>query len=135
MKDTTLERSIMSGIRQQLAILGVTLWRRNTGALRSRYKGRDRFVRFGEPGAADLWGVGPEGRHWEIEVKRPGQRPTMKQAAFLMIMHQQGAVAFWVDSIELAERVAVAILDGGRVKWHEDGDYDIEFDPEDDGLS
>jgi hypothetical protein len=84
-------------------------------------------VRFASPGMADLWGVDRNARHWEIETKRPGNRPTPKQLEWLKGMTARGCVAYWADSANIAERVAEAVLAGGRIAWVGDGcDYDVE---------
>ena len=84
------------------------------------------FVRFGQKGQSDLWGVDKRGVHWEIETKRIGQRPTPMQLEWLKSMTSKGCVAFWIDSANVAERVAESILSGGTIKWLGAGpDYDI----------
>ena len=87
------------------------LYRRNTGAMSGTYNGKKRFVRFSEPGQADLWGVQPKtARHCEIEIKRPGQKPTEAQYAWLFSCEALGAIAFWADSIESFDRQYRAAL-------------------------
>jgi hypothetical protein len=81
------------------------LYRRNTGAMSGTYNGKKRFVRFSEPGQADLWGIQPKtGRHVEVEVKRPGQVPTEAQYQWLVDCIQAGAIAFFADSVDMFER-------------------------------
>ena len=122
-----LERNISLQVRAALWPMGITLWRRNTGAVKATYKSKSRLVRFALEGQADLYGIGPGGRHWEIEVKRPGKKPTAKQFAWLRLCDQLGAVAFWTDSADLAARIAAAMLEGGRILWYDDGDYDVDL--------
>ena len=69
--------------------------------------------------------IGRFSRHWEIETKRPGNRPTPGQLEWLKTMSARGCVAFWVDSANIADRVAEAILDGGRIAWHDDDNFDV----------
>lgn len=117
------ESKVQSSIRVRLRRLGVVLHRRNTGAMREG----GRFIRFASPGQADLYGWDiRSGRHWEIEVKRPGNRPTPRQLEWLKECTRLGAVAYWADSVNIAERVAMAILDGCRIVWYENDDYDVE---------
>ena len=117
------ESKIQRSIVVRLSRLGITLWRRNVGAMQDG----ERFIRFASPGQSDLWGVDQQARHWELEVKRPGNKPTPKQLAWLKGMTARGAVAFWADSANVAERVAEAILAGGQIVWLGDGcDYDVE---------
>ena len=81
-------------------------WRNQTGALRAG----KRFIRFGEVGSADILGLlPPTGKLLAIECKRPGNRPTAAQAAWLDMVGRAGAVALVVDSIDsLARQLAEA---------------------------
>jgi hypothetical protein len=118
------ESKIQRSIVVRLERLGVKLWRRNVGGMTDSY---GHHVRFASPGMADLWGVDRNARHWEIETKRPGNRPTPKQLEWLKGMTARGCVAYWADSANIAERVAEAVLAGGRIAWVGDGcDYDVE---------
>ena len=116
------ENKIQRSIVVRLERLGVKLWRRNVGVMRKD----NRFIRFGSPGQSDLWGIDHLfHRHWEIETKRPGNRPTACQLLWLKEMSHLGCVAFWTDSANVAEQVAEAILDGGRIVWHNNDDFDV----------
>jgi hypothetical protein len=88
------------------------------------------FVRFAAPGQSDLYGMLPASHHSthvEIEVKRPGNKPTPTQLKWLKGMTDMGAIAFWCDSPTVAEDIMRAILAGGEVVWHEDENFDIEM--------
>ena len=115
------ESKIQRSIIVRLEHLGIMLWRRNVGAMQDE----ERFIRFGSPGQSDLWGIDSNAKHWEIEVKRPGNRPTPKQLAWLKMMSSRGCVAFWADSANIAERVAESILRGGKILWHDDDAFDV----------
>ena len=122
------ESKVQRAIVERLSRLGVKLWRRNVGAMTDK---AGNFVRFAAAGQSDLYGFLPAShgaRHIEIEVKRPGNKPTAAQLAWLKDMTARGAVAFWADDPGVAERVAQAVLNGGRIVWREDGTYDVEFD-------
>lgn len=121
------ESKVQRAIVVRLSRLGVRLWRRNTGAMTATHNGKTRHVRFAAPGQSDLWGVDRKARHWEIEVKRPGNKPTEKQMEWLKEMTARGCVAYWADCPNIAERVAEAILAGGRIVWREGCDYDVEM--------
>ena len=55
------------------------------------------------PGFPDLLGVIPgSGRACFIEVKRPGNKPTPAQFAFLETVRAKGAISFWADSVDSA---------------------------------
>lgn len=56
------------------------------------------YTRKGEP---DLIGcMRGDGRMFTIEVKRPGNRPTVLQAERLRWWKERGAISFWADSVE-----------------------------------
>ena len=118
-RESKVLRSVMVRLRHRF---GIRLFRRNIGAIREG----DRFVRFGRAGESDLWGIDSSGAHWEIEVKRPGNRPTSKQLAWLREMHELGCIAIWSDSANDIERIAEAVLAGGKVIWVGD-DFHIEM--------
>lgn len=80
-------------------IPGVKVWRQNTGAQVSEYKGKKRFMRFGQKGQADITGIAL-GVRVEIEVKRPGQKPSDDQRDWLRIIGMHFGISFWTDSIE-----------------------------------
>jgi hypothetical protein len=92
----------------------VRLWRRNVGGLEDRY---GHHVRFAAPGQSDLYGLDARARHWEIEVKAASKKPTAAQLRWLRHMTELGAVAFWGDNCNDIERVAEAIVAGGRIVW------------------
>lgn len=81
-------------------IPGVKVWRQNTGAVVSEYKGKKRFMRFGQKGQADITGLTNSGVRIEIEIKRGGEKPTDAQLDWLRTMWSYGAITFWTDSIE-----------------------------------
>lgn len=106
----TTERALMKAVMELLQSRGFIIFRRNTGAVRARYvrkdgSSRERFIRFSEPGAADLygWQIGT-GRHVEIEIKRPGLKPSTLQAQWLAQAEKDGCMSFWCDSMGMAER-------------------------------
>ena len=71
-RETKLVRSIRVRLLHRF---GIRLWRQNTGGFTDAY---GHHVRFGIPGQADLTGV-HKGRRWEIEIKRDGEKPTLRQ--------------------------------------------------------
>ena len=80
---------------------GVRCWRQNTGAFKGEYKGKRRFVRYGVTGQSDISGIMlPSGRRIEIEVKRPGNKPTEDQKAWMAMIREHGGIAFWCDSLD-----------------------------------
>lgn len=124
------ESKIQKSIIVRLDRLGIKLWRRNVGAMKRKNKdGSTRYIRFNKTGQSDLWGTDkhqPWARHWEIETKRLDEKPTPKQLAWLKMISGRGCVAFWSDNANVAERVAESILEGGRIIWHDDENFDVE---------
>ncbi len=119
-RESEIQRSIVMRLGHRF---GITLFRRNVGAMTDSY---GHHVRFAAPGQADLWGFDRTAKHWEIETKRPGNRPTDAQLKWLKYMSNLGCVAFWADSANIAERVAEAVLRGGVIVWHNDDAFDVE---------
>jgi hypothetical protein len=63
--------------------------------------GKERPVRFGEKGMADIIGVlKPSGRYVAIEVKRPGEQPTPEQEAFLREVADCNGIAIVARSVQ-----------------------------------
>jgi hypothetical protein len=110
------EKDLLKGAKDLISARGVVLLRNNTGALRNA---QGRLVRFGRPGSPDLYGaipasrVLPHGRSLWAEAKRPGNRPTPLQAAFLAELQSIGAAAFWFDDL----RQLRVFLDAALAGW------------------
>lgn len=123
-----LEREIQANGIAALAMIGIRLFRRNV-ALRvypATETQRRRVVRSAKPGMADTygWHIGT-GLHVEIEWKRPEERPTQAQLDWLWKCGQDGAIAFWSDSPAVALRVVQVCLEGGKIHWLPNGDFDV----------
>lgn len=94
-----------------------------------------RWCRVESSGMADLWGVFPDGRHLELEVKRPGEWPRDDQVKWLIAMNgarEDRSVAFWADNVETVKKVISYVNKGGRIVFVLDGSsrfgsYDIHF--------
>ena len=122
------ENPVRNSTVELLSPMGITLWRRNVGA----FHVDDRFIRCAEPGQSDLWGYDwPRGsewsRHWEIETKATGKRPTPAQLIWLKASTARGWVAFWADNVDTIVRVARATLDGGKIVWGQGDAFDVQF--------
>lgn len=111
-----LEKHVQAACVQILQAHGCRVFRRNVGRMVAEYKGRKRVFRSGEPGEADLYGWLPDGRHFEIEIKRRGQLPRPEQTRFLRDASRT-AVAFWVQSSDELLTVLPPILQGARVEF------------------
>ena len=127
-KETELVHNCMA----ILDALGVRCLRRNVvGRPWVDKRGRRRVVRSGAPGQADIWGIGPGGQHWEVEIKVPGEFPELEQWLWLRECHALGAIAFWVDSTLVLESIARGILAGGRIVWLDGASYHVQKPPVD----
>ncbi len=72
-------------------------WRNNSGA----WKAKDRFIRFGKKGSADILGIlPPDGRFLAVETKREGGILSLDQAAFLDRVRASGGLAMVVRSLD-----------------------------------
>ena len=114
------EGELVKSVMQLLQAHGFQVFRRNTGAMTSNYTRKDgstreRFVRFSVPGMADIWGwQALTGRHIEVEVKRRGVKPTPLQEQWLQSARDGGVIAFWCDSMEMAEEELAGASKLGR---------------------
>jgi hypothetical protein len=99
-----LETQILKGCLDWLnTVPGVWCWRQNTGGREwVDFYGKTHYVAFGIPGQADITGVA-HGDRVEIEVKRPGEKPTAEQWAWLEFIDRTGGIAFYCDSIETCQ--------------------------------
>lgn len=119
------EAAVLKAVKALLEARGFRVFRRNTGAFRGEYRSKrtgkvsQRFVRFSEPGMADLWGwakrdqqfwnkVQPNefiraGDHIECEVKAPGEKLSLVQATWLAQAEKEGCLVLWADSVEMCE--------------------------------
>lgn len=104
--------------------LQVPVWRRNVLAISATYGGKRRFIKGGERGQADLWGMLPNpnilrSRHFECEVKRPGKRPTLSQVRWLLEVNAITGCAFWVDDPRILKVILEQLLCGARIVYSE----------------
>lgn len=98
-----LEKEIQKQILAWLRLHGATAIRVNSGAFGGEYKGKKRFIRANDTrGCSDVlccW----RGRFVAIEVKRPGEKPTIDQVAFLQGVQRSGGLAFVASSVDDVE--------------------------------
>jgi len=82
-----LEKNITNKIIKYLNSLDrVKAWKVHSGS-------------YATPSKADITGS-YRGLRFDIEVKRPGNKPTAAQFYFLESMKKTGSIAFWTDSLE-----------------------------------
>lgn len=97
----TPEGRVVSACLEYLKVRGVMAWRNNSGAV--KYKngaGRDRFLRFGYVGSADIIGCLPDGRFLAVECKTETGRVSEAQRFFLADIRKFGGVAVVARSVE-----------------------------------
>lgn len=123
-KPTPSESEVQRNGIAYLKAMGWKVWRRNVGRMKNS---SGKLISFGEPGMSDCWGITPDGRHFELEFKREGKRPTKAQLAWLKSMNTGCTPAWWVDNTATLQRVAEFIADGYSVRYFDDGsdEYDL----------
>jgi len=125
------ESEVQANCRALLESKGCYVERRNTGTMiiKDEDTGKTRRFKAGDKGAADLFGMFPCGRHFELEIKRYGKRPTLEQVRWLRNANRWGHAAFWVDEVAALERMLPALLAGGRVEYLPDKwSFRVEFE-------
>ena len=53
-----------------------------------------------------------DARHWFVELKRPGKRPTRLQRAVARKITRRGGVCLWADNYDRAEAIVTALVSG-----------------------
>ena len=93
------ERDVLAGCLKALALHRRVAWahRMNVGGM---VNAAGQHVRFGFNGCSDIVGQLVTGEFLAIECKRPGERPTDDQVAFLGRVQRAGGVAFVAWSID-----------------------------------
>lgn len=118
------EAEVLRSVVKAFATLGVRVERQNTGVgFYPNADGSLRRVRYGRPGNLDLCGTIPtDGRRLEVEVKRPGKRPTPAQLERIRAINGDKGVAFWIDDASQVLRIMPLILAGGWIE-EDDGEF------------
>ena len=98
-REVHIQRAVLQYLRM------VRRWpcvRVNCGAVCVMQGGRKRLLRFNDlAGVSDVLAIlPPEGRLASIEVKRPGNKPTADQLAWLDQVRQAGGLALVVTSVQ-----------------------------------
>lgn len=98
------ERELMKAVFEALKLHPrvAATWRMNVakGRLQIGENGASRFMAFGFRGASDLMGFLRGGaQFFACEVKRPGERATADQVAFLDCVRAAGGVGFVAHSV------------------------------------
>lgn len=96
MKEGGIQALIMIAMQQQWP--QALIKRVNTGAMKDT---SGRLVRFGTPGQADIEMI-LDGRHIEVEVKRPGKKQSKRQVKYQQILERSGGIYVVATSPEQA---------------------------------
>lgn len=75
--------------------------RQNSGV----FQDGERFIRVGTPGILDIVGLLVSGRYFEVEAKRPGQKPDERQARRIAFIRAGGGISGYFTSV--AEALAL----------------------------
>ena len=104
MQNMPTESQIQKSILEWLRWHKFFVWRNNSGM--QVLPGKDKYyvVRQGIKGSSDIIGILPGGQFLAIEVKRPGNKPTPDQDAFMEKINTLGGVAFVAYSIDDVEK-------------------------------
>jgi hypothetical protein len=123
------ERDVSRAMVRYLQSLGYAVHRRNVGAMEGVSRGKVRRVRFAEPGASDYWLVLRDGRHCEVEAKRPGKKPNKHQILWMLRLNAAGAAAFWADNVETLANTVDTLEQGFHIYMYNDGTFDLVAPP------
>lgn len=83
------ESHVLGECLDWLAINGFFVWRNNTGCL----KAENRFIKFGQPGSADIIGLTKQGRFLSIECKPShSNHQQKKQKIFQKQVEKNGGI-------------------------------------------
>lgn len=93
------EAEILQTILNYLTLKRIFHFRNNTGAIAASYKGKERFIRFGTPGNADII-LCHEGRFIALEVKSPQGKQSDTQKIFEANLRQAGGYYFICRSLD-----------------------------------
>ena len=113
----TPEKAVLAACLTYLNTLPyVNAWRQNSGAYKASYQGKQRFVRFGQPGQADITGM-VNGIRLEVEVKATGKRPSETQLEWLCFIQANGGISFWCDSVDACSVQMKRVFEERGLNW------------------
>ena len=94
------EKQLQNAILRRFATRpDLRLWRANAGV--ARY--RDRVVKFGVPGQADITGITADGRRIEIEIKTATGRQSDQQKNYQAMIERFGGLYILARSVDDVE--------------------------------
>lgn len=93
------EHQVQAQILDWLKLKRIFHWRNNTGAHSGQHKGKKWFVRYGVPGAPDIFCV-VNGRAIGIEVKAQGKLQSVEQASWEAKFREAGGAYLLTWSLD-----------------------------------
>jgi hypothetical protein len=104
------EHLLCNAIVEYLNYHGCWVWRTNSGAIRSEYKGKTRLIRMARAGTSDIIGMDNHGRFIAIEVKLPKTRTnvTLNQEMFLDDVKRHGGIS----GVACSPEEAIWVIEG-----------------------
>lgn len=104
-KETEIQRDVLQFVSLHPAVAWAKRFNSGAGQLAYPDGKSSRFMRFGFPGMSDVMGqLRRSGRFLAIEVKRPGEKPTPEQIAFLDTVNAAGGLGFVAYRIDCCMR-------------------------------
>lgn len=98
------ESDVLRTILAYLRLHKIFHWRNSVGATSGTYKGKKRFIRFGTPGAPDIFIVHKQ-RIIGVEVKGPGGSLSADQQSFATNFRDAGGIYVVAVGIEAVNQV------------------------------
>jgi hypothetical protein len=89
-----------------------------------------RYIKFGTEGECDWWLILANGRHVDLEIKRPGARPSIQQIMWMLRLNARGASAFYCDDLRILERTIGHLENGCHIYMNSDGTFDLAGSPD-----
>lgn len=96
------EHQIQNAILEWLQYKGWMVWRNNSGVIPMTANGKTRLIKMGMAGLPDLFAL-KDGFLLGVEVKRPGNKPTVIQERMLFELRNHGAGTCVAHSVEELE--------------------------------
>lgn len=114
MKTLYTEKQLCSQIIQYLNYQGHYVWRENSGAIKTEYKGKTHMIRMAHRGTSDIIGMSKDGKFVAIEVKKPETKKsvTVYQQMFLDEVKQHGGIS----GVATSPEEALAILEANDLR-------------------
>lgn len=124
-----LEREVQRSVLRALAALGCDPERRNIRRDPVRQAdGSKAYVKSGRAGMPDVTATVPGlGTRLEVEVKRPGERPTRLQYRRLAEINASGGIGIWVDDIKWLMWAVEQFRRGAKAGVDGDGESYVYF--------